>query len=117
MTFPPKCFFNFNTSEFQFDRDALASTVLLNTIPKSFDKFVGRPQFVHFCDPSAPSTSKFIDVRLLVEKGENILKSGPSWTPHMNKGPLFKLANFHNVFTKMPVNMAVSTCSLIIKLF
>uniref|UniRef100_A0A1I7TAP7 NR LBD domain-containing protein n=2 Tax=Caenorhabditis tropicalis TaxID=1561998 RepID=A0A1I7TAP7_9PELO len=94
-----------DVSKFQFDRDVLTSSKM----PQSFDKFVGRPQFVHFCDPDAPTSSKFIDLTFLMEKGEKILKSGPSWGPHSNKGPLQKLANFHNVFEKMPRNMATNS--------
>ncbi|PIC23855.1 hypothetical protein B9Z55_017404 [Caenorhabditis nigoni] len=91
--------------KFQHDRDVISST----QIPRSFDKFVGRPQFVHFCDPNAPTTSKFIDLSFLVQKGEQIIKSGPSWSPHSDKGPLHRLANFHNVFEKMPRNMATNS--------
>ncbi|KAF1753405.1 hypothetical protein GCK72_019962 [Caenorhabditis remanei] len=94
--------------KFQFDRDALHSVSSTITL-RSFDKFVGRPQFIHFCDPDAPTSSKFIDLSFLVEKGEKILRNGPAWGPHSNKGPLQKLVNFHNVFEKMPRNMATNS--------
>ncbi|CAI2352597.1 unnamed protein product [Caenorhabditis sp. 36 PRJEB53466] len=87
--------------KFQFDRDAITSKIM----PQSFDTFIGRPQFLHFYDPEATSTSRtFLDLSQLVAKAERIFKHGPG--PWSAKGPLRKFANFYNLYEKMPTKMA-----------
>uniref|UniRef100_A0A1I7TAP5 NR LBD domain-containing protein n=1 Tax=Caenorhabditis tropicalis TaxID=1561998 RepID=A0A1I7TAP5_9PELO len=82
-----------DTKKFQFDRDGLL--VHRKELPKSFEMFVGRPEYVLFCTPgtsaqiSNPKT--VIDVSHLIGKASKILLNGPE-KPLIARDQLHKLA-------------------------
>ncbi|EGT31076.1 hypothetical protein CAEBREN_14977 [Caenorhabditis brenneri] len=85
-----------DTKKFQFDRDGLlVRTKKTKDLPKSFEIFVGRPEYVLFCTPgtsaqiSNPKT--LIDVSYLVDKASKILLDGPE-KPLIARDQLHKLA-------------------------
>uniref|UniRef100_A0A1I7TAT5 Nuclear Hormone Receptor family n=1 Tax=Caenorhabditis tropicalis TaxID=1561998 RepID=A0A1I7TAT5_9PELO len=60
--------------KFQTDRD-LASSTLRSTKPQSMANFLGRPEFILFCEPDkATSTKTLIDVSYLIEKAELVFQ-------------------------------------------
>lgn len=90
-----------STTNFQFDRDALKRLL----VPKSVEKFVGRPESVIFCDMTESTSKTFIDIRPLIEKTSNILKNGAEG-PIFGRNQLQKLANgFENYTNEISVKM------------
>ncbi|KAF1753404.1 hypothetical protein GCK72_019961 [Caenorhabditis remanei] len=84
-----------DTKKFQFDRDGLIQVPKSSKLPKTFEMFVGRPEYVLFCTPgtsaqiSNPKT--LIDVSYLVEKASKVLLDGPV-KPLIARDQLHKLA-------------------------
>uniref|UniRef100_A0A1I7T7K0 Nuclear Hormone Receptor family n=1 Tax=Caenorhabditis tropicalis TaxID=1561998 RepID=A0A1I7T7K0_9PELO len=83
-----------DTKKFQFDRDVLLKPSS-SQLPKSVERFVGRPDYVLFCTPgSSAQASKpksIIDVTFLMEKASKTLLNGPE-QPLIARDQLQKLA-------------------------
>ncbi|PIC24562.1 hypothetical protein B9Z55_017853 [Caenorhabditis nigoni] len=56
------------TGKFQYGRDQL--------IPKSPSSYLGRPEFLMFCDPRPSNLITFIDVHKLISEASRLLNSG-----------------------------------------
>ncbi|PIC23854.1 hypothetical protein B9Z55_017403 [Caenorhabditis nigoni] len=87
-----------DTKKFQFDRDGLIQ-IPNNKLTRSFEVFVGRPDYVLFCTPGTsenPSENlkpkTIIDVSYLVNTASKILLNGPE-QPLIARDQLQKLAN------------------------
>ncbi|CCD64489.1 NR LBD domain-containing protein [Caenorhabditis elegans] len=97
-----------NTENFQFDRDGLVAKLKKPKLPKSFEMFVGRPEYVLFCTPgtsaqiSNPKT--LIDVSGLVNKASNVLLTGPE-IPIIARDQLHKLAIGFSFLENTSTNM------------
>ncbi|EFO95477.1 hypothetical protein CRE_09172 [Caenorhabditis remanei] len=85
-----------STEKFQYNRDVIQSVE--NTqicVTPSMSHFVGRPEFVLFCDPSVPTYSNFnsrvwIDVQHLVTEASRLLDKGCE-SPIFSENQLKKL--------------------------
>ncbi|CAL2043252.1 unnamed protein product [Caenorhabditis brenneri] len=68
-----------NTTKFQYNRDDITGQFQLpSPSPSSFNSFIGRPDFLLFCDTDAPNTKILVDVRYLLEEATRILSHGAS---------------------------------------
>ncbi|CAO4377345.1 unnamed protein product [Caenorhabditis nigoni] len=81
------------TEKFQYNRDAILHAE--TSITPSISYFVGRPEFLLFCDPETPTYSRFntkmiIDVSHLISEASRLLDIGNS-TPYMAENQLKKL--------------------------
>ncbi|KAF1753424.1 hypothetical protein GCK72_019981 [Caenorhabditis remanei] len=71
-----------DTTKFQYNRDNIPTVGQFQLPPPSIETYVGRPEFLLFCDTDAPNTKVLIDVRYLLEEAGRILNSGnesPIW--------------------------------------
>lgn len=76
------------SSEFQFNRDNIPTAGQFQLPPQTFEAYVGRPEFLLFCDTDAPNSKVLIDVRYLLEEAGRLLNNGiitPIWAENQLK--------------------------------
>uniref|UniRef100_A0A1I7TAR7 NR LBD domain-containing protein n=1 Tax=Caenorhabditis tropicalis TaxID=1561998 RepID=A0A1I7TAR7_9PELO len=91
-----------DTTKFQYSRDNISNVGQFQLPPPSIESYVGRPEFLLFCDTEAPNTKVLIDVRHLLEEAGRILNHGAS-TPVWGDTQLKKLTQGFKLI-KLDVN-------------
>ncbi|CCD74246.1 NR LBD domain-containing protein [Caenorhabditis elegans] len=77
-----------DTTKFQFNRDNIPTAGQFQLPPQTFEAYVGRPEFLLFCDTDAPNSKVLIDVRYLLEEAGRLLNNGiitPIWAENQLK--------------------------------
>ncbi|CCD70991.1 Nuclear Hormone Receptor family [Caenorhabditis elegans] len=72
-----------DASKFQLERDLISSSLSMAEIPQTLSTFLGRPNFLLFCNPLEPSTTAktVVDFSCLLERANELLKNG-RWNPY-----------------------------------
>ncbi|ULT87445.1 hypothetical protein L3Y34_006930 [Caenorhabditis briggsae] len=90
-----------DTTKFQYNREIIPQVGQFTLPPPSIESYVGRPEFLLFCDTDAPNAKVLIDVRYLLEEAGRILNYGP-------ESPVFaenQLKKFTQGFKFIRLNM------------